>query len=410
MASEPLLQPLGTQARRDIALYEKCRSFTRAREAQATGLYPYFREISHSEDTEVTMEGKRRIMFGSNNYLGLAHHPKIFEAASRALETYGSGCTGSRLLNGTLDLHIRLESELAAFVGKEDCLVFPTGYSANLGLISGLATRGDVVYLDKLDHASIVDGAQLSKAESVRFRHGDLAGLEAQLERHGTGVGSLIICDGVYSMDGIVLDVPGLVEVARRHDAALAVDDAHALGVLGPGGEGTPAHFGLTDEVDIIVGTFSKSLASIGGFVAATESVVHYLRHHSRPFMFSAALPPSSTAGVLAALDIVKDEPDRRRQLWANTKRFKDGLEALGFDVGDSTTPIVPILVGSLDRMLVFWRKLFDECVYTNPVIPPAVPANSCRLRTGLMATHTFAQIDRALEAFEQVGREMDVL
>ncbi|MDX1384730.1 MAG: aminotransferase class I/II-fold pyridoxal phosphate-dependent enzyme, partial [Thermoanaerobaculia bacterium] len=239
MASEPLRQGLGRQARRDIALYDKCRRYTLARETQAKGLYPYFREISRSEDTEVTMEGRRRLMLGSNNYLGLAHHPRILEAASRALVTYGSGCTGSRLLNGTLDLHLRLEAELADFVGKEDCLVFPTGYSANLGLISGLAQRGDTVYLDKFDHASIVDGARLSLAETVRFRHGDVEALDRAL--HERGGGSLVICDGVYSMDGVILDVPRMVEVTRRHGAALAVDDAHALGVLGPGGEGTPA-------------------------------------------------------------------------------------------------------------------------------------------------------------------------
>ena len=276
-----------TQELQQVALFEKCRQFTKARELQAVGLYPYFNPISESEDTVVVIDGQKRIMLGSNNYLGLTHHPKVLEAASRAL--HRSGCTGSRFLNGTLDLHEQLEGALAEFVGKEACLVFSTGYSANLGLISGLVGRGDVVYLDKLDHASIVDGAKLSYGETERFNHGDLANLERRIERNGTGRGAMIIVDGVYSMEGNIADVPALSRIARKHGAALALDDAHALGVLGPNGEGTAAHFGMTDEVDIIAGTFSKSLASIGGFVAASDSVVHYLRHHSRPLIFTAS-------------------------------------------------------------------------------------------------------------------------
>ncbi len=400
---------MDTQTLQQVALFEKCRQFTRAREVQAAGLYPYFKPISESEDTVVVIEGQKRIMLGSNNYLGLTHHPKVLEAASRALHSYGSGCTGSRFLNGTLDLHERLEGALAEFVGKEACLVFSTGYQANLGLISGLVGRGDVVYLDKLDHASIVDGAKLSYGETERFNHGDLVGLERKLERRGGG-GALIVVDGVFSMEGNIADVPGLVRVARKHGAALAVDDAHSIGVLGPNGDGTAAHFGLTDEVDIIAGTFSKSLASIGGFVAAPESVIHYLRHHSRPLMFTASLPPANTAGVLAALEVLQREPERRDRLWANTRRLQQGFRDLGFDIGPTQTPIVPVLIGPMEKTFLFWRKLFDSGVFTNPVAPPAVGPTQCRLRTSLMATHTFEQIDYALEQFARIGRELGVV
>jgi len=399
-----------TQILQQVALFDKCRQFTRAREIQAMGLYPYFKPISESEDTSVVIEGQKRIMLGSNNYLGLTHHPKVLEAASRALTRYGSGCTGSRFLNGTLDLHGQLERALADFLGKESCLVFSTGYSANLGFISGLVGRGDVVYLDKLDHASIVDGAKMSYGETVRFGHRDLAGLDRLLGKNPGTRGSMIVVDGVYSMEGDIAELPELVPIARKHGTALAVDDAHALGVLGPNGDGTAAHFGLTDEVDIIAGTFSKSLASIGGFVAASESVIHYLRHHSRPLIFTASLPPANTAGVLAALEVKRTEPDRRERLWANTKRLHEGFRSLGYDIGETQTPIVPVLIGPLEKTFMFWRKLFDAGVFTNPVAPPAVPPSQCRLRTSLMATHSFEQIDFCLEQFARIGKELGVI
>jgi 8-amino-7-oxononanoate synthase len=401
---------LGTETLQNITLFDKCRSFTRAREVQASGLYPYFKPISQSEDTVVVIEGKPRIMMGSNNYLGLTHHPAVLAAAKAALERYGSGCTGSRFLNGTLDLHEQLESELAEFFGKEACLVFSTGYQANLGLISGLVGRGDVVVLDKLDHASIVDGAKMSHGETVRFNHGDLAGLERKLQALAPGTGIMLVVDGVYSMEGDIADVPNLLKVAQKFGAALAVDDAHAVGVLGPNGDGTAAHFGLVEEVDLIVGTFSKSLASIGGFVAGTENVIHFLKHHSRPLIFTAALPPSNTAGVLEALHILQTEPWRRDQLWNNTRRLQEGLRSLGFDIGPSETPIVPVLIGPLEKTFLFWRKLFDAGVFTNPVVPPAVPPSECRLRTSLMATHAPEQIDQALETFARLGKELGVI
>lgn len=398
------------RSRAQSPLLDKCRQFTRAREMEALGLYPYFKEISDSEDTVVTIEGQERVMLGSNNYLGLTHHPKVLEAAEKALKLYGSGCTGSRFLNGTLDLHTRLEADLAKFMDKEACMVFSTGYSANLGLITGLVARNEKVYLDKLDHASIVDGAQLSFGEAVRFRHTDLDDLERKLDQHPPDHGALIIVDGVYSMDGFIADVPGLVRIADKYGAILAIDDAHSIGVLGPNGNGTAAHFGLNDEVDIVVGTFSKSFASVGGFVAASEEIIHYLRHHSRTFIFSAALPPASTASVHAALEVMQQEPERRDNLWKNTRRWQAGLEELGFDTGESQTPVVPVIIGELEDTFLFWCKLFDAGVFTNPVVPPAVPDSQCRLRTSLMATHSFEQVDFCLEAIGRVGRELGVI
>jgi len=401
---------VGTETLQHIALFDKCRNFTRAREVQAAGLYPYFKPISHSEDTVVVIEGKQRIMMGSNNYLGLTHHPEVLAAAKAALERYGSGCTGSRFLNGTLDLHERLELELAEFFGKESCLVFSTGYQANLGVISGLVGRGDQVFLDKLDHASIVDGAKMSHGETLRFNHGDLAGLERKLQKAPDGTGTMVIVDGVYSMEGDIADLPNLLKVTRQYGAALAVDDAHSVGVLGPNGDGTAAHFGLIDEVDLIVGTFSKSLASIGGFAAGSETVIHYLKHHSRPLIFTAALPPANTAGVLTALHVMQREPERREQLWVNTRKLQEGMRAIGFDIGPTETPIIPVLIGPLEKTFLFWRKLFDAGVFTNPVVPPAVPPSQCRLRTSLMATHTAEQIDFVLETFARLGKELGVV
>ena len=401
---------MDTQTLQSIQLFDKCRQFTKAREVQAAGLYPYFKPISDSEDTAVVIEGQKRIMLGSNNYLGLTHHPKVLEAAARALSRYGSGCTGSRFLNGTLDLHGQLEAALAEFLGKEDCLVFSTGYQANLGLISGLIGRGELVYLDKLDHASIVDGAKMSYGDTLRFSHGDLAGLDRMIERTRNNRGAMIVVDGVYSMEGDIANVTELVRIAKKYGIALALDDAHSIGVLGPRGDGTAAHFGMTDEVDLIAGTFSKSLASIGGFVAGSENVIHFLKHHSRPLIFTASLPPANTAGVLAALEVLKTEPARRDALWANTRRLQHGMRDLGYNIGETETPIVPILIGPMETTFVFWRKLFDAGVFTNPVMPPAVQPSQCRLRTSLMATHTFDQIDFCLEHFARIGKELGVI
>ena len=400
---------MNTDTLQQVALFDKCSNFTQAREIKKTGLYPYFKSISKSNDTIVTIEGRDIIMMGSNNYLGLTHHPKVLEAARDALERYGSGCTGSRFLNGTLDLHEILEQRLAAFIGKESALVFSTGYQANLGLISALVGRNDVVLIDKLDHASIVDGAKMSYGVTERFRHGDMAQLESLLQKH-SGKGLLIVVDGVYSMEGNIANLPALVDLAHRYGAALAVDDAHAVGVLGPNGEGTAAHFGLADEVDVIAGTFSKSLGSIGGYVTGTEEVIDYLKHLSRPLMFSAALPPANTAGVLAALEVMVSEPERRENLWKNTHKLQDGLKSLGYEIGASETPIVPVVIGELWDTFRFWRKVFDAGIFTNPVVPPAVPPKECRLRTSLMASHSDSQIDFALDTFAKLGKEVGII
>lgn len=405
-----VLVPASPRAR--TRLLDKVASFTRARELQEVGLYPYFKPITDSEGTVLVIEGLEKLNMGSNNYLGLTHHPAVLEAGKLAAERYGAGCTGSRFLNGTLDLHEQLEERLATLLGKEAALVYSTGYQANLGMISGLVGRNDVALLDKCDHASIVDGARLSFGSTLRFDHNDLGQLEALLERHAAQAhkGVLIIVDGVYSMEGDIAPVPALSALARRYGAALAVDDAHGLGVLGSRGEGTCSHFTATDQVDVIVGTFSKSLASIGGFVAGSEPLIHFLKHNSRPLMFSAALPPFSVASVLAALDVMVDEDERRDHLWANTERFQEGLASLGFDLLESQTPIIPVVIGPDETTFLFWRRLFDEGVFTNPVVSPAVPPGEGRLRASLIATHTTEQIDFAIEAFEKVGKELGII
>jgi 8-amino-7-oxononanoate synthase len=352
-------------------------------------------------------------MIGSNNYLGLTHHPKIVEAAREAVAKYGSGCTGSRFLNGNLDLHEKLESRLAALMGTEAALVFSTGYQTNLGVIGTLVGRNDRVYLDKLDHASIVDAARLSYGEVMRFNHGDLDGLrrqlEAEQERDGNG-GRMVVVDGVFSMEGDIADLPTLADLCDEFDAVLVVDDAHSIGVLGATGAGTAEHFGLTDRVDLTIGTFSKSFASIGGFVAGPEPVIHYLRHHSRTLIFSASMPPSAVATVLAAIEVMEEEPERRERLWSITRRMQKGFRDLGFEIGPTQTPIVPIMVGPMEKTFLFWRELFDAGVFTNPVMPPAVPENSCRLRTSYIATHTDEQLDHVLEAFHKVGKKLAVI
>jgi 8-amino-7-oxononanoate synthase len=391
-------------------LIDKCVRFTRAREAQAAGFYPFFIPIESSEGAEVLVRGELKIMMGSNNYLGLTHHPKILAAAEVALKRYGSGCTGSRFLNGTLDLHEQLEDRLSRFLGKEAALVFSTGYQTNLGAVATLVGRGDYLFLDKLNHASLVDSARLAYSTVCRYPHNDLRALEQQLAPVPHDAEKLIVTDGVFSMDGDIVDLPGLVALADTYGADILIDDAHAIGVLGEHGGGTAQHFQLEDKVTLIVATFSKSLASIGGVVAGPEPVIHYLKHHARPLIYSASMPPASVATVLAALDIIEEEPERREALWRNTRRMQEGLKSLGYDIGMSETPIIPILIGDLGEMIVLWKSLFDAGIFTNPVIPPAVPENSCRLRISMMATHTNEQIDFVLDAFAQYGRRRAVV
>ncbi len=392
-------------------IFDKCYRYEDAKRVQAMGLYPYFRPIATGQSNWVTLaDGKRVLMMGSNSYMGLTDDPRVIEAAKEALDRYGSGCAGSRFLNGTLKIHQELEEELADFVGKEAALLYSTGFMVNQGVISTLVGKGEYVITDKLDHASIIDGAMLSMGKMVRFRHNDMEHLEAVLERLPRDAGKLIVVDGVFSMDGDIARLPEIVDIAKRHNAAVMSDDAHALGVLGPNGEGTPAHFGLTDEVDIIMATFSKSLASIGGFVAADEVVIHYLKHHSRALIFSASPPPASVAAAKKALEIIKAEPWRRERLWEITRFMQREISGMGFDIGVSETPIIPIIVGELEIVLKMNKMLEEEGVFVNPVVPPAVQPNQCLIRLSFMATHTDEDLEFALEKLRKVGKALGVI
>jgi 8-amino-7-oxononanoate synthase len=385
-------------------LFDKCAAYTLPQEVQAMGIYPYFTPIQETTATEARIDGEWKVMVGSNNYLGLTHHPKVLEATQRAALRYGAGSTGSRFLNGTLDLHYELEARLAAFLRKPAALVFTTGYQASLGAIAPLIGRNDHIFLDRLDHASLVDGARLGLGEVHRYAHGDVEGLSRQLARTPIDAGKLVATDGVFSMEGSIVDLPRLVAVGKEHGAAILVDEAHALGVLGEDGAGTVSHFRLGDHVDLILATFSKSLASVGGVVAGPADVVQYLRHHSRALIFTASMPPASVAGALAALDVLQQEPERRVRLWENTRRVAEGLRALGFDVGATQTPVIPVLIGDAFQAMATWRALFDMGVFTHPIIPPAVPAHACRIRVSMSAEHSIEQIDRVLAAFEQIA------
>jgi 8-amino-7-oxononanoate synthase len=389
---------------------ERIAGYHDAERVQAMGIYPYFRAIEHEQDTEVIIQGKRLLMFGSNSYMGLTTHPKVKEAAAKAILKYGTGCAGSRFLNGTLDIHIQCEEKIARFIGKEAALLYSTGFQVNQGVISTLVGRDDYVLLDKLDHASIVDGAKLSFGKTIRFKHNDMDGLDEALRQLPADKGKLIVVDGVFSMDGDVIDLPTLVRLAEEHHASIMVDDAHGIGVMGERGSGTASHFGLTDKVDMIMGTFSKSLASLGGFVASDQATITYLKHHSRALIFSASPPPSNVAAVMAALDIIQSEPERIKQLWDNTHRMASSLKSMGYDLGNSTTPILPVLVGEDLKCFKMCRALQDEGVFVNPVITPAVEPGRALLRVSLMATHTFEQIDWALEKFEKVGKGLGVI
>ncbi|HVO68902.1 MAG TPA: aminotransferase class I/II-fold pyridoxal phosphate-dependent enzyme [Aggregatilineaceae bacterium] len=383
-------------------LLEKSVRFTRARIAQAAGYYPFFIPIEASSGPEVIIHGEPKIMMGSNNYLGLTHHPKVLAATEAALKRYGSGCTGSRFLSGTLDLHEELEERLARFLGKEAALVCSTGYQTNLGAVATLIGREDYLFMDKLNHASLVDSARLSYGKVFRYPHNNMKALERQLAQAPREAGKLIVSDGVFSMEGDIVNLPGIVALAEAYGADVLIDDAHAIGVLGERGGGTAQHFGLQDKVTLTVATFSKSLAAIGGVVAGPEPVIHFLKHHARPLIFSASMPPASVATVLAALAVIEEEPELRERLWRNTRRMQEGLKSLGYDIGDSETPVIPVMIGDLNTLAVQWRTLFDAGVFTNPVIPPAAPHSSCRLRISMMATHTDAQIAFVLDPFAQ--------
>ena len=386
-------------------LFARAEAYDAPDRARAEGMYPYFSPVEASTATEVLVDGQWRIMVGSNNYLGLTHHPQVLEAQRAALEKYGSGSTGSRLLNGTIDLHHELEQRFAELLRKDDALVFTTGYQASLAAVATFAGRDDHIFLDKLDHASIVDGSRMAIAQVHRYAHGNFEMLERQLAAVPRETGKLVVTDGVFSMEGSTVDLPALVKVAKAHGAALLVDDAHALGVLGDGGAGTARHFGLDDDVDLVMATFSKSLAGVGGAVAGSRAAIEWLRHHARSFIFTASAPPASVAGVLAAMDVMRDEPERRERLWHNTRRMVDGLRSLGLDTGASDTPIIPITMGDQGAALMAWRALFDAGVFTHPILPPAVPSNACRIRVSMSAEHTDEQVDRVLEGFAVLAK-----
>ena len=375
----------------------------------AAGVYPYFKKIESAQGPEVMLEGKKKVVICSNNYLGLANHPKVKEASIAAVRKYGTSCTGSRFLNGTNDLHEKVERKFARFVGKESAILFTTGHHSNLGAISTLVGKSDIVLTDKLDHASIIDGCRLSMGEMVRFRHNDMGDLERQLVRHQEK-GKLIVVDGVFSMEGDIANLTEIVKLAKMYNARVMVDEAHSLGVLGDTGRGTGEHFGLESDVDVVMATASKSLASIGGFIAGREEVVHYVKHMSRSLIFTASLPPACVGAIDASLDILEKEPERRLRLWENTRKMKAGFEAIGFNTRTSESPIIPITVGEDMKAFQMWRMLYDAGVFASPVVSPAVPEGQSIIRTSYMATHTDSQLDFVLDTFEKVGKQLGII
>jgi len=404
-----LVQDSQMAVKKTTDIFQKCNKFTKAKELMSAGIYPFFRVIESAQDPEVILNGRRMIMVGSNNYLGLTNHPKVKDAAIEAVKKYGSGCAGSRFLNGTLDIHVRLEEKLARFIRKEAALVFSTGFQVNLGVISALVGKDDVIIIDKMDHASIIDGCRLSYGEVKKFRHNDMADLERVLQQSGER-GKLIIVDGVFSMEGDIVNLPKVVDLAKAYGARLMVDDAHGIGVLGKTGRGTAEHFGLEDEVDIIMGTYSKSLASIGGFIAGSEKVVHYIKHFARALIFSASPPPASVAAVSVALDIIDNEPERIERLWKNTRKMLQGFKDLGFKVGPSETPIIPVIVGDNEIAFKMALMLQEEGIFANVAVSPAVPEGKALIRTSYMATHTEEQLDQVLSAFAKTGKALGLI
>jgi 8-amino-7-oxononanoate synthase len=394
-----------------LDIFDKCRDDAeRVLTAKEAGVYAYYRTLSSGQDPIVTISGRELVMLGSNNYLGLTSHPEVKEAAAMALALYGSGCAGSRLLNGTLDLHVALEQKIAEFTRREAALVFSTGFQVNLGVLSCLLTRSDVAILDALDHACIIDGCRLGFGKTYKYRHNDMEHLESKLSVVPENRGKLIVVDGVFSMEGDVANLPRIVELAKQYGARLMVDDAHGLGVFGENGRGTPEHFGLDEEVDLLMGTFSKSLATVGGFVAGDAVVIDFIKHQARSAIFSAAPPPASVASALKAIEIVEREPERRKHLWENTKTMRRELSTLGFDTGDSTSPVIPIVVGPDMEAFRMTTRLQEEGVFVNPVVSPAVPEGRAMIRTSYMATHTTDHLDMALAALAKVGREMGLI
>lgn len=391
-------------------LDEKLAGYTAPQEAQAAGIYPYFRKIESEQSTEVVIDGRRVLMFGSNAYLGLTNHPKLKQAAIEATELYGTGCAGSRFLNGTLDSHLALEKRLAKFVGKDDAIIFSTGFQVNLGVVSCLTGREDYIIWDELNHASIIEGLRLSFSQKLKFRHNDMASLEKRLQQCAPEKVKLIIVDGVFSMEGDVANLPEIVRLAKRYNANIMVDEAHGFGVMGRQGRGVCDHFGLTNQVDLIMGTFSKSFASLGGFIAADKIIINYLRHHARSYIFSASCTPASTAAANAALDIMLKEPERIERLWELTRYALGRFRSLGFEIGNTSTPIIPLYVRDNERTFIITKEAFDRGVFINPVVAPAVAPGDTLIRFSLMATHTKAQLDEAIDILYEVFRNNGIL
>ena len=391
-------------------LKTKLSSYDAPQKAMEAGIYPYFREIQSDQDTVVTMNGMKVLMFGSNSYLGLTNHPKIKEAAKKAIDKYGTGCAGSRFLNGTLDIHIQLEERLANLVGKEKALCYSTGFQVNLGVVSILAGREDYILLDELDHASIIEGSRLSFSKVLKFAHNNMEALEKKLKLCKPESIKLIVVDGIFSMEGDIANLPGIVRLAEKYNASIMVDDAHSIGVLGKNGSGTSSHFGLTDKVDLIMGTFSKSLASLGGFIASDKEIINFIKHNSRSLIFSASITPASAAAVLAALDIMESEPERIQRLWDVTNYALKGLKSAGFDTGKTQSPVIPLFVRDDTKTLRLTQMLLSEGIFVNPVVSPAVPKEDSLIRFSLMATHTKEQVDIAIDKITKTAKKLGIL
>jgi len=391
-------------------LQRKLSHYTEPQRVEKMGIYPFFRMIESDQDTVVTINGKKVLMFGSNSYLGLTNHPKIKEAAINATRKYGTGCAGSRFLNGTLDIHVELEKKLASFVGKEAALVYSTGFQVNLGVIPTVTGRNDYILIDELDHASIIEATRLSFAKVLKFRHNDMQSLERQLKKCEAGRIKLIVVDGIFSMDGDIANLPEIVILAEKYEATVMVDDAHSIGVIGKHGSGTASHFGLTKKVDLIMGTFSKSLAALGGFIASDRETISFIKHNSRSLIFSASATPASAAAVLMALEIIKSEPERIQRLWDVTHYAIDNFRKLGFDIGNTVTPIIPLYIRDNLKTLTITRLLLDEGIFVNPVVAPAVSKDNTLIRFSLMATHTKDQVDIALEKFQKLGKKLQII
>ena len=404
-----LVQDSQMAIKKSTDIFDKCFKFDKAKRLISHGLYPFFRTIQSAQDPEVILDGRKMVMVGSNNYLGLTNHPKVKEAAIEAIKKYGTGCAGSRFLNGTLDIHVQLEEKLARFMRKEAALIFSTGFQVNLGVISALVGKDDIVIIDKMDHASIIDGCRLSFGEIKKFRHNDMADLERVLKEYEDRE-KLIVVDGVFSMEGDIAKLPYIVELTQKYEARLMVDDAHGIGVLGKTGRGTAEHFGLVNDVDLVMGTYSKSLASIGGFISGDADIIHYIKHLARSLIFSASPPPASVASVSAAIDIIENEPERREQLWKNTNRMLESFRELGFKVGNSQTPIIPIIVGEDEKAFLMAVMLQEEGVFANVAVTPAVPNGMALIRTSYMATHTDEHLDIVITAFEKVGKKLGII